>query len=1224
MPPKQTSSIAPQSSTRFIITKLVLENFKSYAGVQEVGPFHKSFTSIVGANGSGKSNVIDALLFVFGKRAKQIRLNKVSELIHNSDSFRNLDYARVSVYFQDIVDKDGDEFEPVEGTAIVVTRIAYRNNTSKYMIDDKSSNFTEVTTLLRKKGIDLDHNRFLILQGEVELISTMKPKAPSPHEDGMLEYLEDIIGTSHYGAPIEELSKQLDSINEVRNEKQNRVKVSEKELEGLEGPKREAEEFIEKSKELDRTKAVLYQLYCREANQNIQKILNHKVELEEKKDYEQKKLADKTAKLAELEKMYSRVTKDSEVIAEAMAKSKADFATFERKDIKLREDIKHATAKEKKLATQLEKERIKIKESSENVRVLEIEIEELEKTRQSLTESLVQAELDLESMLERVRGETGYLHVQLAEAQTALLPLEKKVQEAQTNVDVGQSEHRLLQEKTTLMDRKLQEAKESLSRYEQELIQKNALLEDRKAQKLSAERRKDELQLKLSSLSQREQELAQQARETRTKLEEARVAKREVTNRSGVLQGLLTASQRGVLRGIIGRLGDLGTIDKKYDVAISTACGALDNIVVDTTTSAQQCVNYLKTHNLGRATFIILEKMESSQSGRKIETPENVPRLYDLVRVKDPKYAPAFYYALRDTLVANDLEQATRVAFNYGRHRVVTLAGQLIESSGTMTGGGTRVNKGGMSSSDNSVTEEEFRELEKLANERNASLQQVRNERTAAEGELKSLTATISQSEMELTKTAMAVESLKVQIQDLQKMIPEIQEKYKPDPKDLTRLKALAKELKAYEADLISAKRAAAGAQVAVQEIQDKINNAGGPELQTKKAQVKSMNDELDQAASQVTKNTVQIAGFKKAIEKSNTMIADIEKQSKETKDLAEKLKEDLKSIDKDAAEVTKKYEEAKKLFEARELDVAKCSQEYEECKKSVETIKLVEVDILNQLEEDDRKIKDNQAKHQHWSKKLQDIRKSATRSDSEITPTGLDDLSPEELDKFELEKLQCELAVLEEVLSKMKPNMGAIKEYNKKHEEYLIKCQELEAITEERDACRRNYDTLRKKRLDEFMQGFSFITMKLKEMYQMITMGGDAELELVDSLDPFTEGIVFSVRPPKKSWKNIANLSGGEKTLSSLSLVFALHQFKPTPLYVMDEIDAALDFRNVSIVANYIKERTKDAQFIIISLRNNMFELADRLVGIYKTSNTTKSVTINPACFTLAPSTAT
>ena len=176
-----------------------------------------------------------------------------------------------------------------------------------------------------------------------------------------------------------------------------------------------------------------------------------------------------------------------------------------------------------------------------------------------------------------------------------------------------------------------------------------------------------------------------------------------------------------------------------------------------------------------------------------------------------------------------------------------------------------------------------------------------------------------------------------------------------------------------------------------------------------------------------------------------------------------------------------------------------------------------------------------------------------------------------------------------------------------------MSRVAEYDDVNRQRDEQRKNVEMLRKARLSEFMTGFAIITTKLKELYQMITLGGDAELELVDSLDPFSEGIVFSVRPPKKTWKNISNLSGGEKTLSSLALVFALHYYKPTPLYVMDEIDAALDFKNVSIVGNYIKERTRNAQFIIISLRSNMFELADRLVGIYKTHNTTKSVAINP-----------
>ena len=185
-----------------------------------------------------------------------------------------------------------------------------------------------------------------------------------------------------------------------------------------------------------------------------------------------------------------------------------------------------------------------------------------------------------------------------------------------------------------------------------------------------------------------------------------------------------------------------------------------------------------------------------------------------------------------------------------------------------------------------------------------------------------------------------------------------------------------------------------------------------------------------------------------------------------------------------------------------------------------------------------------------------------------------------------------------------------------------MARVTELDEVTKQRDEQRKNVDKLRKARLTEFMSGFALVTTKLKELYQMITLGGDAELELVDSLDPFSEGIVFSVRPPKKTWKNISNLSGGEKTLSSLALVFALHYYKPTPLYVMDEIDAALDFKNVSIVGNYIKERTRNAQFIIISLRSNMFELADRLVGIYKTYNCTKSVAINPNSIEKSPET--
>ena len=236
---------------------------------------------------------------------------------------------------------------------------------------------------------------------------------------------------------------------------------------------------------------------------------------------------------------------------------------------------------------------------------------------------------------------------------------------------------------------------------------------------------------------------------------------------------------------------------------------------------------------------------------------------------------------------------------------------------------------------------------------------------------------------------------------------------------------------------------------------------------------------------------------------------------------------------------------------------------------KIVGTIRGVEVDIQAKLDDLSVVEKENKNKEKHWNKELTKVTKerAALYAEDEL-PELLND---EQLADHTTDEMQEKAVILEEELAIAKPDMSSIEVFAKKAEEYAERVAELSAATEERDSTREEYDRLRQKRLNEFMDGFNIISLKLKEMYQMITLGGDAELELVDSLDPFSEGIVFSVRPPKKSWKNIANLSGGEKTLSSLALVFALHHYKPTPLYVMDEIDAALDFKNVSIVGHYI-----------------------------------------------------
>ena len=231
---------------RLMIDRIVLKNFKSYYGVKTIGPFHKCFTAVVGPNGSGKSNLIESLLFVFGKRAKRMRLKKLCELVHSSAK-HDVSDATVEVYFQTIRDyyNEPDYYEVVENTKFRIARRVDKNSNSRYMIDGLTATYKQVIERLSRHGIDLEHNRFLILQGEVEQISLMKPIAQNENEVGLLEYLEDIIGSNRNIEEIEEKEASINKQNEQRIEKTNRVKAKKSELDSMESEKNMALNYIE-------------------------------------------------------------------------------------------------------------------------------------------------------------------------------------------------------------------------------------------------------------------------------------------------------------------------------------------------------------------------------------------------------------------------------------------------------------------------------------------------------------------------------------------------------------------------------------------------------------------------------------------------------------------------------------------------------------------------------------------------------------------------------------------------------------------------------------------------------------------------------------------------------------------------------------------------------------------------------------------------------------------
>ncbi len=257
------------------------------------------------------------------------------------------------MWFREIIDLPGDGFKVVPGSKLIVSRTAYRNNTSQYFINARKVHLHECTTLLKAKGIDLDHKRFLILQGEVESIAQMPPRAKNEHEEGLLEYLEDIIGTSCFKTPIEEQAKLVDEANERRAEKLGRLKIVQKEKDALEAKKREAEQFLRDQNELTQRRSALWQLYSLECNDSIKVATDAIEKLNAVLAEEVEKHSGSKAEIEELEAGYKALARDFDNIARSSEKVVKELARYEKEDVQLQEKRKHLESRRRSLPSRL-------------------------------------------------------------------------------------------------------------------------------------------------------------------------------------------------------------------------------------------------------------------------------------------------------------------------------------------------------------------------------------------------------------------------------------------------------------------------------------------------------------------------------------------------------------------------------------------------------------------------------------------------------------------------------------------------------------------------------------------------------------------------------------------------------------------------------------------------------------------------------------------------------
>jgi structural maintenance of chromosome 4 len=1286
---QQSDHTSHSTPTRFVIRDIDVENFKSYAGTHRIGPFHKTFTCVIGPNGSGKSNVIDAMLFVFGKAAKKIRLEKLSELIHSSAAFPDLSYASVTVNFMEVRETKEDADDPTQrleipGTELSIKREVHRNNQSQYFINNIRSTQKEVVATLTEKGVDLDHNRFLILQGEVEQISLMKPKAEKEGEEGLLEYLDDLIGTNQYVDSIAQAATAFDQVQEERLNVLDDLRRALADRNALEAAKLTTLNYVTKDNHLQRTLIVLCQLKTQELEKELvgpRKRLEALTQELLAVDAQSKETRENIANLAKDEDAKKKIVKAATTELEAIRSRK----------LALEEDYEKEKASAEEQEKQRKKEADKIKKAREDIQAhqlqaqsAELDVNLKEQRLQEIKEELAVAEPRYNAVKDELVTKEKPIRVELEKAKQSLLPYARKLQEAVENRSTAVERLRREEDKILRAEKDMETARQDVIKQQQVARDLTDMLARAENDTTAASIQATQAALKLC-VAQKLQ-INQSIEDTKRNFKEGSANDR-------IANYLL--SQRDIKK-YFGTLRQLGRIDPSFDIAAGVASNQWGHHVVEDEDTASLVLERLKSSNMGRATIIVLDKVGRRLADRidkKFQAPPQSERLFDMIQPINEKFRPAFYSAVQDTLVCGDLQTARRIGFGGAsggqRHRVVTRSGELVEPNGTMSAGGqprpAELNAA-RAPQDQQAVKDVLSKLQRELQDAVAKENGVREQLVLLEQQNSSVSPEhVRRMKSQLTTANAAVAAAERRIAEIDKQLAQLRDH--PAQQELRR--KLKERIDEASSIVATCEREQSTFRATVQELGEQLASVGGTEFleleksivamrarletdekglrEAKKvlqkaaatkerkekelveaqARLDALRDDnseqlkeqllrlqqlVDTAEKERLRQQKVVADAESAVENVKSRITTLEEQLREhnkERDRIEDVRQQEEStISKELVTLGKLTEKLQRAEEHIRDNIRSYGADTYEHQNRVGAIGEEYADMSDDDEGNDTKNPKKRARSEdsseadddappprlsHLSASEEDPQQSPQLTEAQITAIVFT-ISIEKLVNYDYQHSSHLARELSEELKRLEATIdfSAVGRWREKDVIYRRIKESYDTVRTRLDNAELQLNTLKDRRKREFMECFNIIQRNVKEMYQMLTHGGDAEVELVDTQDPF-EGVNFLVRPPKKSWKQVSNLSGGEKTLSSLALVFALHHVRPTPVYVMDEIDAALDFRNVSIVANYVLRQATGAQFIIISLRNNMFELAHQLVGICKIRDVTRSLTLNP-----------
>ena len=1157
-----------------------VQGFKSFAHKIKFD-FHNGITGIVGPNGSGKSNVADAVRWVLGEqRVKQLRGGSMQDVIFSGTENRKpLSYASVAITLD-----NSDHQLPIDFEEVTVARRLYRSGESEYLINGSSCRLKDVNELFYDTGIGKE-GYSIIGQGQIDKILSGKPEERR-------ELFDEAAGIVKF-----KRRKNL-SVKKLEEERQNLLRVNdilselEKQIGPLERQAEKARTYLKKKEELKTF--------------DINMFLLETQRLKEQIDIADGKLSIVKAELQEANLQYDNMKKEYEFIEDQV--DEIDAAIEKAKSQKnetsmLKQQLENQIAL---LKEQINSARMNDEHYDQRARIIENELEERNSNLLNLLEEQEVSQIELcESQKAETQAKEELIHIQTkiatlsAEIDTnkeEIIELlnnrastKAKIQKYDTMLEQIELRKTQLNQRAIEAKTEIEVQSKLLEKYVNELHEITDKIKVYNDENNSYELKIKEVQETLAIHSEKLRIGQTTYHREHSRLESLKNMTERYEGYGNSIRKVMDL--RSKESGILGVVADLFKVDKNYEVAIETALGgSIQNIVTNDENTAKRMIQYLKQNKSGRATFLPLTSIKSYGGITKPEA-LNEPGVIDTANnlvIVDEKYRELANNLLGKTLVVDNIDHGITIARKYKQSiRIVTLEEELINPGGAMTGGAFK------NASNLLSRRREIEEFEKTVIRLKSEMEDLESESTKLRNVRTEYYSEIEKIKDRLQKAFVLQNTAKMNMDQTQSKI-RIAKNLSND------IRSEANELENQINDIHDNQESISVELETSEQLERNLSE------QIEKAQIVLDADRLLESDKQkeVEKNHLICAGLKQKLDFTSENVNRIQEEIAKFKDELEQLTVNkggtsLEIQEKEAqiSDLKQAIIDSKELFIEIEHEIEKFKSEREELNKKNKTFLQKREDLSKHMAELDKEVfrlESHKAGYEEASEKqinyMWDEYELTFNRALELRDKNLTDISKM---KKRIQEIKAEIKSLGSV------NVNAIEDYKNVSERYeFLKTQHddlitaeatLEKIIEELDAAMRK----------QFKEQFARISNEFDAVFKELFGGGKGTLELMDDADILEAGIKIIAQPPGKKLQNMMQLSGGEKALTAIALLFAIQNLKPSPFCLLDEIEAALDDNNVVRFAKYLHKLTKSTQFIVITHRRGTMTAADRLYGI-------------------------